>query len=386
MMSKNLLIVLGFLFVWGGCAPSGSSSSGGDGEQRVLQTDARVQGLSILAGLQNAWDVALTADGGMLYTERCRGVSVRTSEGEHRLLFGGRGAVMDTGDSLCDDNTGFLGIAVHPAFKYNRTIYVFMLSEFNNREHVVARFKVNSDYTQVTDRVDIVTGLPYKKVANSWGGAGAHSGGRLRFGSDGNLYISVGDSHEANSQDLNSLGGKIMVVTDDGGVVKDLSHFSGDPRIYATGLRQVLGMTFNQAKVIACDSSPVGGEVIRIGAGENAGWDARPIGGATCADNYCGDRVRARSESSSMTSFASGSRISSCEMITGDAWGELNGMMLMSSESVPSLEIINPENLESVGALSLPQAVIRSVVQAEGDIYIVTESEIWKLRPKSPAP
>lgn len=379
-MIKKILVGIGLLGALSACSPSGGGSSAGGG--RALKVDSRLQGVSLMSGLQNAWDVGLTPDGVMLFTERCRGVSALSVDGSTRFLFGASGAAYETGDAACDDNTGFLGIAVHPAFKYNRTVYVYMLSQFNSQEHVVARFKINADYTQISDRVDIVTGLPYKKNGDVWGTAGANSGGRLRFGPDGHLYISVGDGHQANSQDTSSLGGKVMVVTDDGKVVRELSKISPESRIFASGVRNVLGLAFDSAGVIACDSHPRGGEVLKLRAGDNGGWDARPLGTTPCPAGYCGDQVRSNTNSGLMVSFGEGRTISSCETIKGEHWGDLNGMLLVSSSMGGGLDILEPGTLQKQGNIQLPEAAIRSLVETEEGLLVVTDSEIWQLNPR----
>jgi len=69
----------------------------------------------------------------------------------------------------------------------------------------------------VSARTDIVTDIPFKHAANAVGGAGAHSGGRLRFGPDGFLSITTGDNHQPTlPQDLTRLGGKVLRVDRDG--------------------------------------------------------------------------------------------------------------------------------------------------------------------------
>ncbi len=52
--------------------------------------------------------------------------------------------------------------------------------------------------------------------------ASIHNGGRIKFGSDGKLYITTGDaSNQSSAQDINSLGGKILRINKDGSVPSD---------------------------------------------------------------------------------------------------------------------------------------------------------------------
>merc|ERR1712187_839426 len=90
-------------------------------------------------------------------------------------------------------------------------------------------------------RVDIIQDIFYKDS-----GDGAHSGGRIKFGPDGFLYVTTGDNHNATlPQDIKALGGKILRVDRDGTAAPDNNMPSGaDPRIYVYGLRNSQGIAF----------------------------------------------------------------------------------------------------------------------------------------------
>ena len=61
------------------------------------------------------------------------------------------------------------------------------------------------------------------------GAAGYHNGGAIHFGTDGKLYIGVGDSHSSlNAQDLTVLEGKLLRINPDGSAPAD-NPFIGNP-------------------------------------------------------------------------------------------------------------------------------------------------------------
>ena len=72
---------------------------------------------------ESPWDMAFLPDGTMFFTEKCKGLSVRTTSGGVNKLLGvggvtGYSAVKD--DLFCDGQAGVQGVAVDPDFASNR--------------------------------------------------------------------------------------------------------------------------------------------------------------------------------------------------------------------------------------------------------------------------
>lgn len=206
-----------------------------------------IERTDFMTGLQKPWDLAFTPDGTALFTERCLGLSVRKPNGKVARLFGVEGSSLIAEDLFCEGQSGMLGVVVDPEFATNRFIYVYMASNLsiNPRTNRVIRLVMNDDYTNVADRLDIITDIPYKDVANHWGDAGSHSGGRLRFGPDGFLYVTTGDNHNGPlPQDITMLGGKVLRVNREGKAAPD-NGVAGDERIFTFGHRNTQGLTFH---------------------------------------------------------------------------------------------------------------------------------------------
>jgi glucose/arabinose dehydrogenase len=232
---------------------------------------------NVVTGLSRPWDIAFVPDGTMLFTTKDNsrlnafvGGSVRTFTGQ-------------PADATVSGEGGMMGLAVDPQFSANRRIYACFLStlgSFGGLDVRLVRWTLDAGYTALSNRTDIVTGLP----VNTSGQVGRHSGCRPRFGPDGHLYVGTGDAATGtNPQSKTSLGGKVLRVTTNGagvpgnpGVDDPSSGF--DPRIFTYGHRNVQGIAFRHDGTpysvehgTGCDD-----EVNRLVAGGNYGWDPVP--------------------------------------------------------------------------------------------------------------
>jgi glucose/arabinose dehydrogenase len=165
---------------------------------------------------------------------------------------------------------GLLGLALHPDFPKTPFIYVFASPSSNlviSQIHrlTVERSKVVSD--------EVIIEVPA-------GPGCCHKGGRLSFGPDRKLYVTVGENLvPPAAQDEEDWRGKILRYNDDGTVPDDNPFGPGNP-VWALGLRNSFGLTFSPDGVaFSTDNGPSGGdgpsccdEVNRIEPGGNYGW------------------------------------------------------------------------------------------------------------------
>lgn len=94
---KILLTAVFLIFV----TAIAADCSGESGAAKVALTSAgepRVTRTVVLSGLREPWDLAFTPDGAMLFTEKCRGLSVRLPNGAIKRLFGTTGSAVVAGD------------------------------------------------------------------------------------------------------------------------------------------------------------------------------------------------------------------------------------------------------------------------------------------------
>ncbi len=318
----------------------------------------------VLSDLESPWDMAFLDDGTMFFTEKCKGLSVLMPSGEINALLGMTGSegYASTADDLfCEGQAGMMGVAVDPNFAENRRIYVYSTSSLTEPgSNRLMRMTVSDDFAGVADRTDIVDDVPYKPAATDhpFGGPGAHNGGRVRFGPDGYLYLTTGDTHNGEvPQSPTLMGSKIMRMDTDGNAAAENAPPEGfDPRTYTYGHRNVQGITFHPetgTPIVAEHGPWHSDEITVLVNGGNGGWDPRPnmAGRGDCPDNYCGyspnqmegmDRYE-RASFMPMTDLETypdamvpiwdnngwSQGTSSAEFLTGEAWGDWDGTMVV---------------------------------------------------------
>lgn len=232
--------------------PQNSKPSDSSEDEKITEPQTYARGLEV------PWGLAFLPDGSLIFTERPGRVRLISPKGELRAE-----PIAKIEEVVNRSESGLLGVAVHPDFDKNHFIYsYFTYKDDNNLVNKVVRYELLENSLKNP-----------KKIIEFIPGGTNHDGGRLKFGPDGKLYVGTGDSGSSEiSQDLNSLGGKILRLNDDGSIPTD--NPTGGSAVYSYGHRNVQGLAFNAKGELweTEHGNSATDEVNIIKPGKNYGW------------------------------------------------------------------------------------------------------------------
>ncbi|EMY34341.1 hypothetical protein D477_010104 [Arthrobacter crystallopoietes BAB-32] len=208
---------------------------------------------TVAEGLSDPWSIVFLPDGSALVSENNTGLIKHLRDGRTIAAVPVPAELETTGEG------GLLGLAVSEDFAQDNRLFVYLTSPQDNR---VLSYRWSNG--ELSDGQEVVTGIPK---------AGIHNGGRLEFGPDGYLYISTGEAGQRElSQDLQSLGGKILRVAKDGSPAPG-NPFQDSP-VYSYGHRNVQGMAWDaDGRMWASEFGPDRDDELNlIEPGRNYGW------------------------------------------------------------------------------------------------------------------
>lgn len=217
------------------------------------------------SGLEIVWGLEFAPDGRLFLTERPGRIRVVSPGG--RL----EPRPWKTLDNVYHrQESGLLGLALHPEFPEEPWVYVMYTARTENGiENRISRIREEDD-----------RGAGEEVLFDGLAARGNHSGGRIRFGPDGMLYVGTGEAFERRrAQDLEDPAGSILRLTPEGRIPDD-NPWAGNPA-WAYGLRNVHGLTWHPetGRMFAADHGPSGEGGVRhrdrilvIEPGENYGW------------------------------------------------------------------------------------------------------------------
>lgn len=236
-MPRVLILLLSGLFALAAGAAAAASADPVVGPRPQAVDDEVAEGAPghrvepWVSGLEAPWSLIFLPDGRALVSER---------PGRIRLIRNGALAPEPyaTLDVATGGEGGLMGLALHPDFPRAPFVYA-MLTYFPGPIPVLHRKNKVVRLRDLGER-----GTLDRTIVDDIPGAFNHNGGRIGFGPDGMLYVTTGETYEAElAQDQNSLAGKILRLSPEGAIPAD-NPFPGST-VWSLGHRNPQGLAWH---------------------------------------------------------------------------------------------------------------------------------------------
>ena len=360
------------------------------------QTDAPAQAggvafdvLTVAAGLQFPWGMDFLPDGRILVTERDGRLRVVSPGGSLSAPVDGVLAVDARGQG------GLLDIALHPDFASNQLVYwTFSEPQGGNRNGTsVARGRFVDGAAPRIERAQVIF-----RQAPAMSSA-QHYGGRLVWAPDGTLFVTMGDRSinegRMQSQNMDSLVGKIARINDDGSVPAD-NPFAGragvPQQMFSIGHRNVQAAALHPGtgELWEVEHGTRGGDEVNIvRAGRDYGWPTIAYGIEYSGAPITGAITQRAGMEQPVYYWDPVIAPSGMTFYTGALFPEWQGSLFIGGLATEDLVRLTIDGERVTGEERLMRDVserIRDVVQGpDGALYLRTDTSrgrILKLVPK----
>lgn len=185
----------------------------------------------VASGFDGPWAVGFLPDGGILVTEKA-GALILLDNGEATRI-GGLPDVREIGQG------GLLDVMVPRDFAQSREVFLSYAKNLSSGQGTaLARGILAEGSDELTELTDV-----FVMTAGSSGGT--HFGSRIVEGTDGTLFMTIGERGDADlAQDLSRHNGSVIRINRDGSVPADnpfVGQSGAQPEIYSYGHRNPQG-------------------------------------------------------------------------------------------------------------------------------------------------
>lgn len=271
---------------------------------------------------------------------------------------------------------GLMDLQLHPDYPNNHWIYFsYATGDRENNALRVMRAKLKQQ--QLVEQQVIFTVSPWKDTP-------VHYGARMTFLPDNSLLVTSGDGfdYRESAQKKDSLLGKMVRVSDDGGIPNDnpfINNKAVKPEIWSLGHRNPQGIVYDKKRqqVFSNEHGPQGGDEINvIEKGKNYGW---PI--VTNGIDYSGALITPFKEYQGMTQptvdWTPSIAPSSLTVYYGEMFPELNGDLLsttLKSKELRRVKLKQDKVVLQQSLLTEIDARLRDVmIDHQGAIILLTD-------------
>ena len=231
--------------------------------------------------------LAFAPDGRLFWAERSGTVRV-LQDGASKVFATVTTVTTESGGGYSE--RGLLGLAISPTFSQDRYVYAFYSNADRVHQTLVRWKDCGGTGTGATSLVTFPSG-----------GDCCHKGGRLAFGPDGKLYVTLGEEHDSPAaQNTSDVRGKVLRYNADGTVPADNPFGPGNP-VWAYGFRNPFGIAFSATGQLAVTNNGPSGDagapstgydtvVFAVKRGGGYQWpdcygNSHPLATPTCPSN-----------------------------------------------------------------------------------------------------
>ncbi len=339
----------------------------------------------IVADIAYPWSMVFLTPHHMLVTQRT---------GQLRHVFNHK--LSAPIDGLPDDiyvksQGGLLDVALHPEYRDNGWIYLSYASGTDdaNRLKVI---RAQLEENKLINIEEVFRLAPDKDTP-------VHFGGRMAFLPDHTLLITTGDGfdYREDAQRLNNQLGKIVRITDQGGVPKNNPYIGETEKnlsalVFTLGHRNPQGLIYdpNRDLIISHEHGPAGGDEINIiRAGKNYGW---PI--ITQGKDYSGAKISPFTQYPGLeqpwVDWTPSIAPSGMALYDGRMFPQMRGDLLVSTLKAKEVRWVQLQGNKVVEQSSLFRELnyrFRDVkVGPDGAIYLLVDSANGKILKVTPKP
>ena len=333
-------------------------------------------------GLDHPWSAAFLPDGSMLVTERPGRLRHVSAEGRPSDPISGVPRVYAHGQG------GLLGIALDPGFAHDRMVYLAFTEARDGGAAVsVGRGRLNGEMTAIDDFRIIFRQKPGEPGANNFGG-------RLLFGPDGKLFVTLGDRFGAAklAQDPHSDIGKVARINPDGSIPADNPFADGKkgaPAVWTYGNRNPEGLAFQPGThtLWEVEMGPRGGDELNIlKPGQNYGW---PI--VSWGRHYSGEPIPNPPTHPEFTDavmqWTPVISASGIAFYTGDLFRQWKNNLLLADLTVKAITRLEIDGSKVTGheRIGMGARMRDIVVGPHGAVYALTDEDNGKILKLTPA-
>lgn len=340
---------------------------------------------TVAGGLAHPWGLAFLPDGRMLVTERQGRLRVVTRKGQLSAPVTGVPEVWATGQG------GLLDVATDKDFASNATIYVCYAERTSGGGRTaVARGRFNDGAQPRLSNVSVI----FRQDGPL--SSGNHYGCRIAQGTDGNLFVGLGD-HFFSRNEAQNLGnhlGKLIRIAPDGSVPKDnpfVGRTDAKPEIWSYGHRNIQSLAIHPTtdQLWEIEHGPRGGDEVNIvEKGKNYGWPVIGYG-----VDYSGAKIHEATEKPGMEQpvkyWVPSIAPSGIAFYSGDLFPQWRGSLFTGALAGKMLVRLAVNGNAVTGEERLLQNLnerIRDVRQGpDGALWLLTDNPAGRLLRVSPA-